>query len=141
MKHGPSRLATLLVAGLSLAAAGARAESYMAVSKTAMSITGDIQFDDSGVTFANGESLEFDDPVADHLLVDGSDVPARVYPVQDPADPLLEHGNRLCGNGDVTYVASWETDSDLTILAVFTGSEPPRSDAEMCASYSYDLTP
>ncbi|QPC88741.1 hypothetical protein GA830_15195 [Mesorhizobium sp. NBSH29] len=103
-----------------------------------MSITGDIQLDDFSITFANGESLEFGELVADHFVVDGASVPASVYSVKTPSDPELENGNNLCGNGDVTFVANWESSSGLVALAVFTGEEPPQSDEDMCASYTYD---
>lgn len=110
-------------------------DAYTAVSNTAMSITGDILFDDFSITFANGETLEFADLVADNFIVDGESVPASLYRVRNPADPVLEGGNRLCGSGDVSYIAAWGT--DLTIIGVFTGDEPPQSSDEICASYSY----
>ena len=117
-----------------------RADDYTAVSTTAMGITGDISMDDFSMTFANGASLTFSELVADHLEVEGKDVPASVYRVEKPADPELENGNRLCGSGKVSYVASWgESDTDM-MLAVFTGDEPPTSDEQMCASYSYEIT-
>ncbi|BDA84566.1 hypothetical protein Sa4125_21080 [Aureimonas sp. SA4125] len=114
------------------------ADSYSATSNTAMSITGDIDMDDFSITFANGAMLNFSELVADHFVVDGRDVPASVFRVADPADPVLENGNSLCGNGDVTYIASWGAGADMT-LGVFTGDAPPESDAEMCASYSYEI--
>lgn len=134
-----SRLA-LLAAAL-LAALPARADDYAAVSNTAMSITGDIAMDDFAITFANGKSLEFAELVADHFTVEGRDRPASVYRVAKPADPKLENGNRLCGSGPVTYVASWGVDGDdtATIVAVFTGKEAPESDETMCASYTYEI--
>lgn len=116
----------------------AQADSYTAISNTAMSITGDIDMDDFSITFANGTSMDLSDLVADHFVVDGRNVPASVYRVADPADPELENGNTLCGNGDVTYMASWGTGRDMT-LAVFTSDEPPESDGEMCASYIYEI--
>jgi hypothetical protein len=116
-----------------------RADDYVAVSKTAMSITGDISFDDSGITFANGETLGFSDLVADHFEVDGQDLPASVYRIAEPADPELENGNRLCGNGDVTYLANWADGETGSVIAVFTGEDEPTGSAEMCASYSYEI--
>ena len=132
------RLLVVLAALLALAQPSL-ADDYIAVSNTAMSITGDISFDDSGIRFANGEELAFSDLVADHFEVDGQDVPASVYRIADPADPELENGNRLCGSGDVTYLASWAGGGTGTVIAVFTGSAEPDSDARMCASYGYDL--
>ena len=125
---------------LSLAApAGAytSGDRYIAYSNTAMSITGDIQMDDFSITFANGEMLEFSDLVADRFVVDGEGVPASVYRVATPGDPELENGNRLCGSGDVTYIANWAAGDGLSIVAVFTGDDAPETSDEMCASYTY----
>lgn len=113
------------------------ADPYVAISNTAMAITGDIEFDDAEIVFANGEYLEFSALIADHFMVDGRRVPASVYEIAEPSDPELENGNRLCGSGDVTYLANWAS-GDLSVIAVFTGDEPPASSDEMCASYSYE---
>ncbi|MGV8935580.1 MAG: hypothetical protein ACOH2J_00520 [Allorhizobium sp.] len=115
----------------------ARADNYTAASNTAMSITGDISMDDFSIVFANGETLDFAELIADHFMVDGRRVPGSVFSVETPGDPVLENGNTLCGNGDVTYVASWSGGAGMTLVAVFTGSEPPASADEMCASYLY----
>lgn len=125
--------------GLLVAAAPAYAEGdvYKAYSTTAESITGDISMDDFSITFANGESLSFSALLGDHFVVDGERVNASVYSVANPSDPELENGNKLCGSGDVSYLANWAGGDGLTIVAVFTGDEPPESSAEMCASYTY----
>ncbi len=125
----------LLVA--SAAPAFAEGDRYRAFSTTAESITGDISMDDFSITFANGESLKFAALLGDHFVVDGERVNASLYSVEDPSDPELENGNRLCGAGDVTYLASWSGGEGLTIVAVFTGDEPPENSDEMCASYTY----
>jgi len=118
----------------------ASADSLVAVSSTAMAITGDIDFDDFGIEFENGEELVFDELVSDNFIVDGNLVGASVYSVETPADPELNNGNRLCGQGDVTYVAAWgdPSDANLTIIAVFDTQDVPGSDADMCASYTYE---
>ncbi len=119
-------------------ASPAFADTYAAVSNTAMSITGDIELDETGITFENGEQLTFDEQVADRLTVDGQPVEAHVFRLAQARDPVLLNGNRLCG-APVTYAASWETsDGDGTVLAVFSTPEPPKSDADMCASYTYE---
>lgn len=130
----PAILGLLILATTPAFAEGDR---YRAFSTTAESITGDISMDDFSITFANGESLKFAALLGDHFVVDGSRVNASVYSVEDPSDPELENGNRLCGAGDVTYLASWSGGEGLTIVAVFTGDEPPESSDEMCASYTY----
>jgi hypothetical protein len=115
----------------------AYAEDYVAYSKTAESVTGDISMDDFSISFANGRSLAFSSLVSDHFNVDGHRVGASVYSVKDPADPELENGNKLCGSGDVAYIATWGAGEGLTEVAVFTGEDPPRSDEGMCAAYVY----
>lgn len=125
-------------AALALAATAARADSYAAVSNTAMAVTGDIEMDDFEIVFANGESLAFSALLGDSFVVGGESVGASVYEVETPADPVLENGNRLCGNGDVTHVVTWGGPDNLTVVAVFATQDVPASDAEMCASYTYE---
>lgn len=131
-----SRLLTL---ALSLAIASpALADTYAAVSNTAMAITGDIEFDDFGITFENGKQIVFDELVGNTFVVDGETVNGSVYSLTEAKDPVLLNGNRLCGE-PVTYVASWGTsDGSGTIVAVFSTQDVPESDAEMCASYTYE---
>ncbi|WP_421917277.1 hypothetical protein [Mesorhizobium sp.] len=130
--------AIVSAAPVGVAAAYTDEDSYTAVSGTAMSVTGDIQFDDFGITFANGETLKFAELVDDHFSVGGEDVPASVYRVGRPRDPQLENGNRLCGAGPVTFIASWASGESGSVIAVFTGEDAPSSDDEMCASYTYE---
>lgn len=116
----------------------AHSDEYKAYSNTAMSITGDISMDDFSLTFQNGETLAFASLIGDHFIVDGQEVPASVFSVETPSDPELENGNRLCGIGDVSYVANWTAGDGLSAVAVFTGTQPPTSSDEMCASYIYE---
>ncbi|UPA23292.1 hypothetical protein [Shinella oryzae] len=119
-------------------ASPAFAETYAAVSNTAVSITGDIELDETGITFENGEQLTFEEQMADRFTVDGQSVEAHVFSLAEARDPVLLNGNTLCG-APVTYVASWETsDGSGTVLAVFSTPQPPESDADMCASYTYE---
>lgn len=119
-------------------ASPAFADTYAAISNTAMAITGDIEFDETGITFENGEQITFNERVGDRLTVDGKTVEAFVYSLAEARDPVLLNGNRLCG-APVTYVASWETsDGNGTIVAVFSTPDVPSSDAQMCASYTYE---
>ncbi|PWV99119.1 hypothetical protein DFR52_104411 [Hoeflea marina] len=130
----------LLLAGTAVGLASpAFADSLVAVSSTAMAITGDIELDDFGIVFENGESLVFDELVGDTFMVGGEQVGASVYSVRTPSDPELNQGNRLCGQGDVTYVAAWgdASDASLTIVAVFDTQDVPDGDDAMCASYTY----
>jgi hypothetical protein len=128
---------TALIAG-ALVITPAMAEDFTAISTTAMSITGDISFDDSEIVFSDGQSLVFDELVEDVLVVDGEEVAASVYSVAEPQVLELLNGNTLCGDAPVTYVATWAGTDDLTIVAMFDTQEAPGSDAEMCASFTYE---
>ena len=112
------------------------ADTLLATSTTAMAITGDVEMDDFSMVFADGTRLDFDELVGDSFVVDGETVNASVYSVAAPMDPVLLNGNRLCGSGPVTYVASWGADSDVAV-AVFDTQDIPGSDADMCALYYY----
>ncbi|WP_249116716.1 hypothetical protein [Ciceribacter sp. L1K23] len=126
----------LALLSLLCATATAHADDYAALSNTAMSITGDISFDDYEIVFENGESLAFKDLIADSFVVDGNEVPASVYSIDNPSSPVLLNDNRLCGTAPVTYLASW-LDGDVTMVAVFETEEPPQSNDDMCALYTY----
>ena len=127
----------LLALALPLAIASpALADTYAAISNTAMAITGDIEFDDFGITFENGKQITFDALVGDTFVVGGETVNGSVYSLTEAKDPVLLNGNRLCGE-PVTYVASWG-DATTTTVAVFSTQDVPSSDAEMCASYTYE---
>jgi hypothetical protein len=90
--QGPGLLAAaLLTASLAFAQ---EADSYSAVSNTAMSITGDVSMDDFGITFETGDALAFSGLVADHFRVDGRNIPASVYSVTEPGDPEMLNATR-----------------------------------------------
>lgn len=132
-------MASSIVSGLALCvvlASATFAGDYTAVSNTAMAITGDIELDETGITFENGAQITFEERVGDTLEVNGKQVDASVFSVAEPSDPVLLNGNRLCG-APVTYVASWGSNG-LTTVAVFSTQDAPGSDADMCASYSYE---
>jgi len=131
----PARAA--LASGLLLAPPAAAMDSYVAVSRTATAVTGDVRMDDFGIVFQTRKRMAFDALVGDSFVVGGRRVPASVYSVKRPEDPVLLGGNRLCGEGRVTYVASWGGGREM-VLAVFTTQGKPASDASMCASYTYE---
>ena len=133
----PMNRVCLLTLAVSLASTSpALADTYAAISNTATAITGDIEFDDFGITFENGKQITFDELVGDTFVVGGETVGASVYSLAEAADPVLNNGNRLCGE-PVTYVASWG-DADTTTVAVFATQDVPQSDAQMCASYTFE---
>lgn len=120
-----------------LAVAPVRAESYEALSTTAMGITGDIELDDSGIIFENGEGFEFSRLSADEIVVDGVRRAASVYEIAEPANPELNGGNTLC-DGNVTYLANWlDDDGETDWIAAFTTQDVPASTEELCASFTY----
>lgn len=131
------RLSALAACLAMLAAGAAAADPYEALSTTAMGITGDIDLDDSGITFENGTRFEFSDLVADEIVVDGVRKPASVYRIAEPANPELNGGNTLC-DADVTYIANWlGEDGETDWLAAFTSEEAPASTEDLCASFTY----
>lgn len=114
------------------------AESLEAVSTTAMGITGDIDLDDSGIIFENGARLAFSRTPAEEIAVEGRARPASVYEVAKPSNPELNGGNTLCGDGAVTYLATWpDDDGEIVWLAAFTSREAPVSTDDLCASFTY----
>lgn len=127
----------------------AAAERWAADSNTAMSITGDVQFAPDRITFANGQSLPLVlAGTAPRFLVSSKrPVSATIYRVTTPANPKLLNGNQLCGNGPTTFIALWNpaalsgASSPNREIDVFTGNQLPsgQSDANFCASYTYDL--
>lgn len=133
------RTALLSLACLACLTGPAAADDLVAVSNTAMAVTGDIQFDDFGMTFEDGTIFAFSELVDDSFVVDGRPVPASVYLAEAPSDPVLLNGNRLCGQGRVTYVATWSGSGEGTVIvAVFDTQDVPGSSADMCASYTYE---
>jgi hypothetical protein len=119
------------VFGVWAAAAG---EHWEAVSTTAMAITGDVTVSPDRITFANDKSF----PLAPAGTVPQFGAPtdqvsATLYKVTAPDDPLLLHGNRLCGGRapqPVTFIAIRKpalvgSDIDPRSLAAFSGSVRP----------------
>ena len=104
---------TMLVTGLVAAlllrtAAAAAAEQWEATSTVAMAITGNVTFSPDRITFQNGASwpLTLVGHAAAFETALNQRVPADLYKVTAPANPLLLHGNRLCGT-PMTYIAVW----------------------------------
>ncbi|MDE2583340.1 MAG: hypothetical protein KGL52_17015 [Rhodospirillales bacterium] len=125
-------------------------ERWTATSTTSVSITGDVTFQPGKVTFQNGRSLALAriGPVADFKTLLGT-VPATLYRVTPPADPVLENDNRLCGQGRhswlVTFVVIWRPsplpgDVSPRMMDTFSGRAAPGSeqDAGFCGSFAYD---
>jgi hypothetical protein len=134
------RAACLAFAGMLAAVpAGAEPATWIAVSKTAMAITGDIVPDDYSVKFANGKILDLEPYEADRVGDwSGSGSPAKgfVYKIDPPSDPKLLNGNRLCGEA-VTFVVTFMPHDGELALNVYAAKQPPTSLDGVCA-YSYE---
>jgi len=75
-------------------------------------------------------------------------VNAALYRVTAPGDPVLLHGNRLCGGRGpqpVTFIAVWkparvESDVDPHSMAAFSGSARPTAAGGpcFCGTYNYE---
>lgn len=124
------RHALVLTAAIIIASPAAVAETWRPISKTALSITGKVQFFPSQIVFQNGSSLPI--KVATPEGMDG-----QVFKVLRPADPILVHGNKLCGNGPVTFFVVSKGDGNDRELAVFTTAAEPGQEKKSCATYSF----
>lgn len=115
--------------------AHAKAVRWTATSSTSIAITGDIAVSADRIRFASGKSIRIKPVSADR---------PEVFRVDPPANPVLQHGNRLCGEPPPTYVALYRDGRSLT-LYVFDKPGIPRSPTSlvdfqsgMCASYPYE---
>jgi hypothetical protein len=154
MKSRKDRLAAFRVVPLALlvatllesssAWAAPAGEKWMAVSTTALAITGDVTFSPDRIAFGNGKSL----PLAPAGAAPGFDwsgkKTATLYRVTAPADPVLLHGNHLCGQ-PVTFIAVWKpdlvgSDIDPRSMAAFSGSARPAvaGGPGFCGTYNYE---
>jgi hypothetical protein len=124
--------------------AGSPGEKWEAVSNTAMAITGDLTFSPGRITFGNGKSLPLA-PAGTAPRFDWSGKKtATLYRVTAPTDPVLLHGNHLCG-GPVTFIAVWKpdlvgSDVDPRGMAAFSGDARPTvaGGPGFCGTYNYE---
>jgi len=125
-----------------LAATPAQAEKYAAISKTAMAITGDIDFVPGTITFQNGAKIHLVDVTIGqdgNWQLGGAPLPGDIFKLDPPADPKLLNGNRLCGSLVTYTVMYFLSRSDLN-LNLYTGATAPTgSDSDqLCATFSYE---
>ena len=118
-------------------------ERWIAYSKTAMAITGDITLSPSRL---RASGVDFPVRVAADLADFGSDfdrpVPARVLEVTRRMDPKLRNGNTLgCGRGQpIRWIVVWQYQHGKSLgMDTFAGVRMPKSvkDAGFCGSYFY----
>ena len=110
----------------------AQIRTLIATSKTAMAITGNVRLtiyrgseEALHLRFGNGKSL---------LLQDLGDGLYRVVP---PSDPMLLHGNRLCGR-NATYIALSFGIRSAVAMDVYTGNARPRGTRNLCGTFNYE---
>jgi hypothetical protein len=139
-----------LLLSLVVAAAG-DAQQWIAVSNTAMSITGDVHFSPSRLTFENGQSIGIEyittwATTPTERKQYGNATSYRLYRVTTSADPVLLKGNKLCGAHPTYFTVAYRAEAappGTTILAAFfTGSKPPAQwemSSTLCAAYTYEL--
>jgi hypothetical protein len=135
----PSRTARLrasaalaVIAALPLVASGQASTVHLvALSKTAVAITGDITLRERGgavtqITFANGTTMK---------LAGGHD---GVYTVAAFGNPVLRNGNRLCGTNAPKRLTITEGRDGTYQLSAYTAKT--MTDATLCAIFSYEKT-
>lgn len=111
-------------------ALGLTPQHWTAVSTTAMSITGDVSFSATRMTFAGGKhvALSFYKKAPQYAL----------YRVLGTVNPSLLRGNTLCGPKLPGYVAVARSGRDVN-LSFFWGGVPPQNlnAPSLCATYLY----
>jgi hypothetical protein len=129
-----------LLAVLAVSPLRADPVTWIATSKTAMAITGDIVLDDYSLTFANGKSLDLEPYEADRVgnwSGSGGDVAGYVYKIDPPADPKLLNGNKLCAT-PITYLVTWSPGDGELGVNVYSDAKAPTGTDRLCASYFYE---
>jgi hypothetical protein len=139
----PTMFVFTLLAYSSQAPAKAGEERWIACSRTAMAITGDIslsptQLRAAGVVFP----LKIVADLPDFETDLDSRVPARVLAVARRMDPKLRNGNTLgCSPSQpIRWIVVWQYDHGKALaMDTFAGSRMPKSvkDASFCGSYFY----
>jgi hypothetical protein len=138
------RIAAVISLLLLPAAAQADAEHWDAMSKTAMSITGDIVIDGDRLTFAGGKSIvlqPYEMARKGDWAASGEEIAGDVFKVAPPSSPKLKRHKPLCAQ-PATYVVLWTFGEGELTLNVYSGAAAPIGvpDADaLCATYSYEL--
>ena len=123
-------------------------EHWMAYSRTAVGITGDITLSTSEITFADGQRLQLS-PVGTAtgviLAPVISDDVADVYRINEPRDLQLLSGNVLCGASRLpTYMTALKVgdrgQSGTLYISFLTGDATPSQgmdERRFCASLTF----
>lgn len=124
--------------------AAAEIEHWAAMSKTAMSITGDIAIDGDRLTFADGKSITlrpYEMARNGDWAASGEELAGDVFKIEPPSDLKLKRGKRFCSS-PATFVVLWTYGEGELTLNVYSGAAAPLGspDADsLCATYSYEI--
>jgi hypothetical protein len=120
-------------------------QHWIAISNTAMSITGDVQFSSSSIIFVNHSELKltFAGNATGLTWFDSMrDQPAQLYKIAGQKNPRLLNGNYLCGfHTTPSFLGVVEHDNDVYLTA-FSGEglpSPKDYQSRICAGFSYSL--
>ena len=128
---------------------GARAELWLAASRTAQSITGDIRLSDSRLEMARKVvPLRAAGRLPAWSTIDGERVAARLFEVTRPAELTLLNGNRFGCDEPIRWIVTWRSQGGQDLnMSTWAGREKPRSEqstssgsdraAQLCATYLY----
>jgi hypothetical protein len=152
------KIGTLLLACLTLNAQAKPAAKWIAMSETAMSITGDAYLADNTLSFEHhklpltlDKKLDSDELKAAAELLQATmnaDTKGELYKTHLPATVHLQNSNTLCGKSDTTWILMVRTvdrngRSNLD-LATFSGAKRPVIQTEaldhstsLCGTYWY----
>ncbi|WP_375248687.1 hypothetical protein [Sphingomonas sp.] len=120
-------------------AAAPHTEHWIATSRTAIAITGDIDLSPTRLSAAGKQlplAIAADLPAFGGLF---GPVAARVLRVTRPSDPLLRNRNRLCGK-PVRWIVVYRSDAGASLnLAAYAGSAMPvrEDDNGLCGTFLY----
>jgi hypothetical protein len=120
-------------------------ETWAPISRVAQTVTGQIRFTPSEITFQNGKSLSL--TRGGQMLFRPEQkqkkVMADLYRVTPPDDPVLENGNKLCKGKPIVYLIVWKSEwtgreADPRTLAPFSGPNLNSGSPDDCGRYVYD---
>jgi hypothetical protein len=117
----------------------------IAVSNTAISITGDVSFTPSSIVFANHAVLPLTEAGRANGLTWAESMrgrPVILYKVNGEPNPKLLNGNFLCAaNTPPSFISVLEQGSDVYVT-VFSGKNAPTAkdfEQRICAGFTYSL--
>lgn len=120
-------------------------EHWIAISNTAISITGDIEFSPSRMFFANHAVLPLipaGSAIGFTWIDSMRDQPAKLYRIPTGTNPKLLNDNFLCGaNIPPSFISVIEHGGDVYLTVFSGGTTPTPKDfaARICAGLAYSL--